>query len=362
LRLALRLGESRRIARALAAECGFCAASGGRGATRAHQLLARLRTITGDLDDPEWSLFALAIEGAVDYVTGEFAACVSKLQRIAEIGREQWVGATFEVNNARMYRISALAAMGRWGELQRTVDAYLLDAQRRGDRFIDTSMRRVANIRWLARDDPTEARRELAATSWTPPERGYHVQQWLALLARCYIAVYEETAAREWPELLAEFRRMDRSLLMRVQNIRVFARLSLSVPALAAASDAARREPALRFVRAMIRRLRRERVGYATALSCHLEACLAARTGDRARAIELLRRAVALCSDANLEHVVAGDRYWLGRLVGGDEGRALIAQADAWMREQGVVNAQRAYRTAAPGFDEGAAGLLPSGR
>ena len=42
----------------------------------------------------------------------------------------------------------------------------------------------------------------------------------------------------------------------------------------------------------------------------------------------------------------------LGELIGGDEGRALVHQANTWMTAQGIVNADRMTATLAPGFSD----------
>ena len=46
----------------------------------------------------------------------------------------------------------------------------------------------------------------------------------------------------------------------------------------------------------------------------------------------------------------AAARRRLGGLLGGDEGRALIAQADAWMAGQEIRNPARMAACIAPGF------------
>jgi hypothetical protein len=48
----------------------------------------------------------------------------------------------------------------------------------------------------------------------------------------------------------------------------------------------------------------------------------------------------------------ASARRHLGRLREGDEGRALMEQADAWMRSQSIVNPSRMASCMAPAFLE----------
>jgi hypothetical protein len=78
-------------------------------------------------------------------------------------------------------------------------------------------------------------------------------------------------------------------------------------------------------------------------------AVVAAR-GDDARAIALLRSAVAGLDGAGMQLYAAASRRCLGKMLGGDEGRALIDAADAWMREEGIAAPARVTAVLAPGF------------
>jgi hypothetical protein len=49
----------------------------------------------------------------------------------------------------------------------------------------------------------------------------------------------------------------------------------------------------------------------------------------------------------------AASRRQLGRLLGGDEGRALIDRADAWMSSQSIRRPDRMAACLAPGFVDG---------
>jgi len=46
----------------------------------------------------------------------------------------------------------------------------------------------------------------------------------------------------------------------------------------------------------------------------------------------------------------AACRRRLGKLIGGDEGHSLVAEADAWMAGQFIVNPARMTATLVPGF------------
>ena len=74
--------------------------------------------------------------------------------------------------------------------------------------------------------------------------------------------------------------------------------------------------------------------------------------GDSVNARRQLIAAVDAFDDISMGIYAAAARRHLGKLVGGDEGRALIARADAWMIGQGITNPARMAAGITPGFAE----------
>jgi hypothetical protein len=68
---------------------------------------------------------------------------------------------------------------------------------------------------------------------------------------------------------------------------------------------------------------------------------LAHLEGDRERAIALTREAIAALERFETHLMAQAARRQLGRLVGGDEGREMIKQADAWFGARGVRDPAR---------------------
>ena len=66
----------------------------------------------------------------------------------------------------------------------------------------------------------------------------------------------------------------------------------------------------------------------------------------------LLRRAIDGFDQGGLDLYAAAARRALGQLVGGDEGRALIARCDAWMAGQGIRVPEKMARACVSGFRE----------
>jgi len=88
--------------------------------------------------------------------------------------------------------------------------------------------------------------------------------------------------------------------------------------------------------------------------------------GDRAVALERIGRAVDRFAEYGSAFYLAIARRKKGELLGGDEGRALIAQADEWMAGEGIVNPARLASAFVPwqvpgggGVNGGRAALFP---
>jgi hypothetical protein len=98
--------------------------------------------------------------------------------------------------------------------------------------------------------------------------------------------------------------------------------------------------------------LEHERAVWAKALARPIRAGIAYGRGDLEGARRLLVEAVALLEGVDMMLYAQAARRRLGKLIGGDEGAALVAEADAWMAGQGVRNPARMTAALAPGFGE----------
>ena len=65
-----------------------------------------------------------------------------------------------------------------------------------------------------------------------------------------------------------------------------------------------------------------------------------------------LRRAIDGFDAGGLNLYAASARRQLGKLLGGDEGKALIARCDAWMAGQGIRVPEKMVRAFVSGFPE----------
>jgi hypothetical protein len=140
--------------------------------------------------------------------------------------------------------------------------------------------------------------------------------------------------------LQAGWRDVERSLFLRVQFIRIEA-IHLRGRAALAAATAGRKGAALR--RAVLgdaRRLDKEQMGWASALSDLLRAGVAALEGDRAAADALLDRAIPELEALDMHLYAKAARHARG------EGGSV----DEWMAKQSMRNPARMAQLLVPGF------------
>lgn len=344
LALALDGGDESEVARGLAIEAVLTAALGDRDSPRIISEAMRLARLS---TDPELMAVVSAFEGMMLVLTGHLRAGAGVLTSgITFLGRHQtnrWL-----LNRNVFALLHTLDRLGALKELAPIFDDTLASALRRGDRSTEMYIGLSCSSLWLARDDVRALRTILARPAWEPPEGGYSAERWLALHARAVVALYEGTVTENSRWLTHEFRTAGRSFVSKLSLPKID---GLSVEARVAVALAERgQRPALATAIARARVL--ERVGQrdARVLLTILEACVSACQLDRARAIARLRIAeeAARSEQMWLHHHVANRR--LGELTGGARGAAMVAEADAWMREEGIKRPDRMSEVIAPGF------------
>jgi hypothetical protein len=97
-------------------------------------------------------------------------------------------------------------------------------------------------------------------------------------------------------------------------------------------------------------RLERLRPAHAKALAKPIRAALAHRAGDTAAAIALLKEGARSLDDLGWGAFSVPASRCLGRLIGGDEGQRLAAEAGQALSAQGVKDVDRLTNLQVPGF------------
>jgi hypothetical protein len=148
-------------------------------------------------------------------------------------------------------------------------------------------------------------------------------------------------------------------MLLRVQTIRLFAlhlraRIALASAFTARDKSSSRLEARhlLKKVIADVKRIEREKMRWGSGLALLLRAGIAAHQGDAGNATQYLSEAMTCLEAVDMRLFAAAARRRLGQLIGGDQGKALVAEADRWMAAQGIRNPARMTAVYAPGFSD----------
>jgi hypothetical protein len=338
---ALRVGERTRCAVALATESVYQSSQGGRGVERARALVDVVRKIADDTQDPKLRAFVAMSAGTVEYWICQLARADELLSDAERIFREQTTGTNLELKTCRMFLTFTLRHRGAWAQLRELREEYVEDAERRGDRYVVTSMNRYCTSLSLASNDAAGARRLIADAKWMLPNLGFHAQHWYELEARGDIAIYDHTVERDVADLEPMFEGLKRSVLLRVTTVRagelwLRGRLGLRLG-----------QP--KDVQHAVAKLATVDNPRARVLATLLEAGLAGRTQDAIAAVKL-RDATALATEHGLLLHAAAARYQLGKLLAGTEGSEHVAVATQKLTAEGIVDCARFADWYAPGL------------
>jgi hypothetical protein len=108
----------------------------------------------------------------------------------------------------------------------------------------------------------------------------------------------------------------------------------------------------LRIAERLAHSIEKEQMTWSNPLALIIHAGLARRRGDDTRAVKLLSQAIEGLEASDMALYAATARRKLGEVMGGDQGRELIAQADDWMSKQQIKNPAAVANLMAPGFSE----------
>jgi len=274
-----------------------------------------------------------------DFVHAESFAIEAETILAAQPGLSAWT-----LIIARLYHVGGLVDEGKIRELCRVTRLFLDDALVRGNRFAAAMFRSSwSMLRWLSIDDLDGARTALAEARAQCAEGVFYVSHLYCLGAQALVDLYAGEAeaaqahiSRNWPAL-------ERSQILRVHALAVICHRARAACALAAARTADDPGPLLAIARRSAARLRGMHYSpiSTSAWPEMIDAAVALARGDRAAAMDRIGRAVDRFEEYGSAFYLAIARRKQGELLGGEEGRALIAQADKWMAGEGIINPAR---------------------
>jgi hypothetical protein len=244
--------------------------------------------------------------------------------------------------------------LGQIAELSRRLPMLLEEAEGRGSLLRATFLRIgfFSHVAWLALDDPERARAELATgmAGWQRQTFDY-MGLWVRG-ARADISLYCGEPPVLADRVDAPWRAFARALDRFVQlgfMLGLDNRARRRVAAAARTGMAGPRAALLRGVEVHARALLRQRTRWGNPVAWLLHAGAASVRGERERAVGWLDMAEQGFVGADMALHAAVARRRRGELLGGDAGRRLVEEADAWMSGEKIQRPERMSDMLAPG-------------
>jgi len=300
--------------------------------------------------NPHAIALSLLSSGVAAFLLGQWSRATDLLERALKILREECRGVIWEMNLAHDFFLGSLLFRGELRDVSHWLPGLLQAARSHGNLYFETELRTRMNLVWLGADDPDGGERQAndAIGRWS--DSGFHRQHYNHFLARVQTALYRGRAAEAWTLVVNHREPIRRNLWLRVQFMRIETSFQRARCALAMA--AAGHEPArMRAIAARdARQIGREDMPWANPLSALIRGTLAHQEGNQERAILCLTEAVDAFVRADMQLYASASRSRLAAIVGGDRGRELQREANAWMAAQGILNPPAMTRLYAPGY------------
>ena len=282
-------------------------------------------------------------KGVATWFVGRWKEAFDLCEQADECFRTRCTGVSWEMDTARAFRLYALLQMGEVSELLRVVPQLLGEAESRGDLYVLAHLGAVNGpFIELVDDDVDGAERRLRNVAALLPNEKFETLKNDLLISSITIHLYNKNIDSASSELMRYSEFMHNSLMHRLQIFRiVFWELRCRVLLALAASSKSNVEPSLRAAERDARRLEREKTPLSVASARAVLAGVAQVRGDTPRALEQYSAAVSAFEALDMRLIAAAARRRLGEILGGDEGTALVAEADTWMMRQGIKNPTR---------------------
>jgi tetratricopeptide (TPR) repeat protein len=343
--MALQAGEPRRAAAALSQQILFTAASGGLvEPAAAVELRQRTKAMVERLGDPHLQAFHAFNLGTAHMLRGRLPEAREQLELATRtLAPDLGAWATFERTLARAVLLDALHNLGDWPAMLRLLDECDRDGEERGDLLVLDGSLRSAGWRALLADEPSMVIEEVAARMRGRDERdGAVASHRFDVL--CAMRLYEQAGrgGDAWAFVCAE------RATLRAADVRLFRLMHLRLGLMlsgAAALAAGRLDDAARRASAALR----VRHPLARPVGQWLQAGVAAARGEPERALALVAEAEAAYATLGFMGYATALKRRRGALLGGDEGRALVEDADAWFSARGAKDPARFAATLVPG-------------
>jgi hypothetical protein len=354
VRAALKAGEPRRVAKALALEAGFFAATERAPRPRAARMIAAAAALADELRDPYLHGLVHLARSAKLFVEGNHAECVMQGLCAEACFRQKCTQVSWELGQAQQIVVLGLQQGGVLDELVTSSTVYAREALERGDLYGYTNIVTAGGyITPLVEDRPAGAIAMLDEAMRDWPRDTFHMQHLFELVALAQVDLYRHEGRtlaaleRSWPAL-------QKSLLLRIPMIHTSALWHLGLALLESARlEPARRKELVARAREVAKKLTAMPVAHGTTLGTLLLAQIACLAPGKAEPIALATRALELIEDPVSGMLRERERamYLKGLLLGGSAGEALMDEARRQLAQMGVASPRRHLQQGLPALE-----------
>lgn len=343
---AVKVGEPRRVARGLAfIGAGFCMGTGWI-ARQGEAYLVRAEALAVEDGGPYLRGMVLVWRAYTQLFVGRWRAAYEQGERGLQL-LTQCAGVHWENTVGAMVVLLGLDAMGRRPEVELRASRFLREASERGDLYAQVVFTQFLADCRISSGDTADARHRArwVVERWT--RSGYTVQQLYSMRIEAYCDLYEgrpdlaaERLFKDWPTI-----ERNRDLwvpMSRIDILLLRARIELAIAE--ARGDEARLQSCEKTARRLFEEpMRLEGKAHAALIRAGIAACQA----KRGEALAHLDTSIAEYTRLDMELHAMCARRRRGELTG-DAGQ--VAEADAWMKDHGIVDPTAWLKVFAPGF------------
>lgn len=351
LRLALASGDPVRAAAAIGFEAFVkVVMKGVRGLAEFERIVSRLEASPEVQASPYAMGMMSQFRGTAHFHDGRFEDAITSFGRAIDILRSQCVGQLHEVGPIVAHRATMLLYAGLPGDIRATSYAILRECAERPNPYEEGYARGLlGNLGLLSLDRVEEAAEQMALYERDAPRR-FEVHYFNCATQQSALLRYRGDGLAAWQRHLQDEPVIRKLMFFRTPMVLTEFHRSRAENALAWAAQAKDPRPALAQVGPAARRCLAQPLPMGKGFGHTFLASAAALEGRTDAAVSHLRQAVAVYEALAMRSMLAAARRRLAALVGGDEGRELVAAADAWSTAEEIVRSDRLTEMVAPGF------------
>ena len=338
--LALKAGEPLRLVRSVMLEASNIAGEGWTGVHRSRRLLDLGHRVAACRDEPILHGWISMGEGGVAFLLGEWQSCVEHMQKAEAIFSDQCTGVVWELASARMLILYSLFNCGKLIEMSKRSPVLLREAEEREDLYSYATIATFSEPVVLGMADrPDEARglvRKTLARWEQRARRGHHLQNVMGALTLMWMDFYDGRSDCPEDFLDEQTRLLKKHFFNRVGVLRVY---YLDAKVRTALRRASRDPRYLRIAEKAVSELRQERRDLSLAYAATGASGILLERGDRDGAIVQLEQAARHFDRIGMTAQFWSVRWRIGKIGGGS-----VAEAESWLRANGVADPERFSR------------------